>query len=136
MADFGQPAGDANYYSAACMKTQVDYINAHGTGTPLNDLVETRALKKALGSRAYAAAVSSTKAATGHLLGASGAVECALSLLALKNNIVPPTLNLEEPDAECDLDYTPCRARPRQIDTVMSLSFGFGGQIGVFVASR
>jgi len=114
----------------------VDYINAHGTGTKLNDVIETRAIKKALGSRAYDVSVSSTKAATGHLLGASGAVECAFALLALRDGVVPPTLNLYEPDGECDLDYTPHCARGKNMRTAMSLSFGFGGQIGVIVVSR
>lgn len=114
----------------------VDYLNAHGTATKLNDLVETRAIKKALGKKACLVSISSTKAATGHLLGASGAVEFAFSLLALRDRIAPPTLNLTEPDNECDLDYTPQVPKSKQIDTVMSLSFGFGGQIGVLVATR
>lgn len=114
----------------------VSYINAHGTGTKYNDAVETKAIKNVFGAAAKKISISSTKAATGHLLGASGAVEFAFSLLALRDNIVPPTLNLREPADECDLDYTPGTARQMPLDSVMSLSFGFGGQIGVLAATR
>jgi 3-oxoacyl-[acyl-carrier-protein] synthase II len=117
-------------------RDRVDYINAHGTATPLNDIIETRAIKKAFGARAGSISLSSTKAATGHLLGASGAVEFAFSLLALRDQIIPPTLNLCEPDSECDLDYTPQHVRMATVESVMSLSFGFGGQIGVIAATR
>ncbi|MHB9155082.1 MAG: beta-ketoacyl-[acyl-carrier-protein] synthase family protein [Endomicrobiales bacterium] len=115
----------------ARMGRRVDYIHAHGTATRLNDAVETRAIKKVFGAAARDIAVSSTKAATGHLLGASGAAGFAFCLLALRDGIVPPTLNLDEPDAECDLDYTPHRPRFRKMESALSLSFGFGGQIGV-----
>jgi 3-oxoacyl-[acyl-carrier-protein] synthase II len=114
----------------------VDYINAHGTATKLNDIIETRAIKTAFGAHAKDISISSTKAATGHLLGASGAVECALALLAMRDNVVPPTLNLCAPDDECDLDYTPAVARQKKLESVMSLSFGFGGQIGIIAAVK
>ncbi len=114
----------------------VDYINAHGTATLLNDVIETRGIRGALGKKARDVSISSTKAATGHLLGASGAVEASFALLALRDNVVPPTLNLQEPDPECDLDYTPGKPRFRPVNTAMSLSFGFGGQIGVITVTK
>ena len=105
------------------------YINAHGTGTPLNDKGETLAIKKALGEEdARRAVISSTKSMHGHMLGATGAVELIISALALKNGIVPPTLHLDQPDPECDLDYTPNNARKYQADIAISNTFGFGGQ--------
>lgn len=103
------------------------YINAHGTGTPLNDRTETLAIKKALGENAYKAAVSSTKSMTGHMLGAAGAVESIACVLALYNGILPPTIGLEEPDPDCDLDYIPGKARNAQMDFALSNSLGFGG---------
>lgn len=104
------------------------YINAHGTGTPLNDKGETRAIKTALGEEeARRAVISSTKSAHGHMLGATGAVELIISALALKHGVIPPTLHLDEPDPECDLDYTPHTARQWQADLAMSNTFGFGG---------
>lgn len=105
------------------------YINAHGTGTPLNDKGETLAIKKALGeAEARRAVISSTKSMHGHMLGATGAVELIITALALKNGIVPPTLHLDSPDPECDLDYTPNTARKYQADIAISNTFGFGGQ--------
>ena len=105
------------------------YINAHGTGTPLNDKGETLAIKKALGeTEARRAVISSTKSMHGHMLGATGAVELIITALALKNGIVPPTLHLDSPDPECDLDYTPNTARKYQADIAISNTFGFGGQ--------
>ena len=105
------------------------YINAHGTGTPLNDKGETAAIKKALGEEeARKAVISSTKSMHGHMLGATGAVELIISALALKNGIIPPTIHLDEPDPECDLDYTPHTARQWQADIAISNTFGFGGQ--------
>jgi len=105
----------------------VDYINAHGTSTPLGDLAETRAIKTVFGSHAHKVAISSTKSQLGHLLGASGGVEAVITSLAVKRNLIPPTINLETPDPECDLDYTPLKARDRKITYAMSNSFGFGG---------
>ncbi|HCF50967.1 MAG TPA: beta-ketoacyl-[acyl-carrier-protein] synthase II [Syntrophomonas sp.] len=106
---------------------QVDYINAHGTGTDLNDQMETKAIKAIFGQHAYNLSVSSIKAATGHMLGAAGAVELIATVLSLQNNIIPPTLNLENPDPDCDLDYTPLVARSKPLSVALSDSLGFGG---------
>lgn len=107
--------------------SDIDYINAHGTSTQLNDKYETMALKNVYGEHAYKIPVSSTKSMTGHLLGASGAMEAAISVMAIANWAIPPTINLEFPDVECDLDYTPHTPRRGRVRTVMSNSFGFGG---------
>ncbi|MHB1295602.1 MAG: beta-ketoacyl-ACP synthase II [Anaerolineae bacterium] len=114
----------------------IDYINAHGTSTPLNDVIETRAVKTILGQHAYRTIISSTKSMTGHLLGAAGALEAAFSLKALQTGIVPPTINLDDPDPECDLDYVPHQAREVALRTAMSNSFGFGGHNACLVFSR
>ena len=106
---------------------QVDYINAHGTSTPYNDHFETMAVKTVFGEHAYKLAMSSTKSMTGHLLGAAGGVEAIFTVLALKEGILPPTMNLETPDPECDLDYVPNAARNADIEFAMSNSLGFGG---------
>ena len=106
---------------------QVTYINAHGTSTAANDVTETKAIKKALGDRAYVIAVSSTKSMTGHLLGGSGGIEAVATLMAIANDRIPPTLNLDNPDPDCDLDYVPYESRPLEIDVALSNSFGFGG---------
>jgi 3-oxoacyl-[acyl-carrier-protein] synthase II len=105
----------------------VDYINAHGTSTPLGDLAETKAIKAAFGEHARKVAISSTKSQLGHLLGASGGVEAMVTCLAVTHNLIPPTINLDKPDPECDLDYTPHKARDRKVTVAMSNSFGFGG---------
>jgi 3-oxoacyl-[acyl-carrier-protein] synthase II len=116
--------------------TDVDYINAHGTSTPAGDVGETHAMKTALGDHAYKVAVSSTKSMIGHLLGAAGGIEAVLSALALHHQIAPPTINLENPDPECDLDYVPNIARDMKIDVAISNSFGFGGTNGTLVFKR
>ena len=114
----------------------VDYINAHGTSTPLGDIAETVAVKRLLGGRATQVAVNSTKSMTGHLLGAAGGVEAVFTVLALQNQISPPTINLQNPDPKCDLDYVPNAARPMAIRMALSNSFGFGGTNGTLVFSR
>ncbi len=106
---------------------QVSYINAHGTSTAANDVTETKAIKKALGDHASAIAISSTKSMTGHLLGGSGGIEAVATVMAIANEKIPPTLNLDNPDPECDLDYVPYKSRPLAIDVALSNSFGFGG---------
>jgi 3-oxoacyl-(acyl-carrier-protein) synthase len=115
---------------------QIAHLNAHGTATPLNDWIETQALIKAFGRQSQHLMISGTKSSTGHLLGAAGSVELVLTLLALKNQFIPPTAHLEEPDPECPLDYTPGRGHHATFDHAMSLSFGFGGPIGALVVSR
>jgi 3-oxoacyl-[acyl-carrier-protein] synthase II len=114
----------------------IGYINAHGTSTPLGDKAETVAVKSVFGDWAKKVSISSTKSQLGHLLGASGGVELVLSLLALRDNLVPPTINLENPDEGCDLDYTPKTPRERKLDVVMSNSFGFGGHNASIIAGR
>jgi 3-oxoacyl-[acyl-carrier-protein] synthase II len=114
----------------------IDYINAHGTSTPAGDIGETHAMKAALGARAYKVAISSTKSMIGHLLGAAGGIEAVLTVLSIKNQIAPPTINLENQDPECDLDYVPNIARNMKIDVAMSNSFGFGGTNGSLIFKR
>ena len=116
--------------------SEVDYVNAHGTSTPLNDRHETKAIKAALGEDAYRVPVSSTKSMTGHLLGSGGALEACFCILAMKNSLVPPTINLYEPDPDCDLDYTPNKARNKEINVTLSNSFGFGGHNSVLVFAK
>lgn len=116
---------------------QIDYINAHGTSTPIGDICETKAIKQALGAHAYKTMVSSTKSMTGHLLAAAGGVEFAACALAIKHGVVPPTINLDDPDPQCDLDYVPKVAREvPNLKTVMSNSFGFGGHNATLVATK
>jgi len=111
----------------------VDYINAHGTSTPAGDVAETDAIKRTFGGRAYQVAVSSTKSMIGHLLGAAGGVEAVFCILALRDQVAPPTINLEEPDPQCDLDYVPKEARRMKVNVAMSNSFGFGGTNGTVI---
>lgn len=122
--------------SAGIEPREIDYINAHGTSTRPNDPIETLAIKRVLGDHAYRVAISSTKSMTGHLLGAAGAVEAIISILAIQTSTVPPTINLDNPDPECDLDYTPNRAVKRPVRYAMSNSFGFGGHNATVVLKR
>ena len=112
---------------------EIGYINAHGTSTPLGDQAESTAIKSVFKDHAYKLAVSSTKSQLGHLLGASGGVELIFSLLALRDGVIPPTINYQTPDPTCDLDYTPNQAKQRKLTAVMSNSFGFGGHNGSLV---
>ncbi len=134
------PAGESAAYamklameSANIGPADVDYVNAHGTSTPLNDRQETKAIKLALGEHAYGLPLSSTKSMTGHLLGAGGALEAAVCIMAIRNGIVPPTINLREPEPGCDLDYTPNKSRNHKVNVAMSNSFGFGGHNSVLI---
>jgi 3-oxoacyl-[acyl-carrier-protein] synthase II len=116
--------------------TDIGYINAHGTGTQLNDAAETKAIKAALGEVAATVPMSSTKSMHGHLLGAAGALEAIITVLAIRDQYVPPTINLEEPDPECDLDYVPNVGRDQRIDLAISTSFGFGGHNACLAFTR
>ncbi len=115
---------------------KVDYINAHGTSTKYNDWYETMAIKKAFGGKENCPPVSSTKGQTAHCLGAAGAIEAIVSLLAMRDGVIPPTINYETPDPDCDLDYVPNSAREANLDVVMSNSFGFGGTNGVVIFKK
>ena len=115
---------------------QVQYINAHGTSTDIGDKLETVAIKRAFGDHAYKLAVSSTKSMTGHLLGGAGGLEAGITLLALRDQILPPTINLENPEPDCDLDYVPNSARKARVEYAMSNSFGFGGTNGALLFRR
>jgi 3-oxoacyl-[acyl-carrier-protein] synthase II len=137
------PSGDA---SCKCMEfalkeaglgpRDVHYINAHGTSTQLNDKIETKAIKMCFNTQAKKVAVSSTKSMTGHLIGAAGALEFVISVLAVKNNVIPPTINLDQPDPECDLDYVPNQARQTEVNVAMSNSLGFGGHNATLVLRK
>jgi 3-oxoacyl-[acyl-carrier-protein] synthase II len=137
------PAGEG---AARCMRmalrsarldpTAISYINAHGTSTPQGDICETQAIKTVFGNHARQLAVSSTKGATGHMLGAAGAVEMAICAKAVQTDVVPPTINYEYPDPECDLDYVPNTAREMQVNAVINNSFGFGGHNSTIVARK
>jgi 3-oxoacyl-[acyl-carrier-protein] synthase II len=121
---------------AGIAPTDVDYINAHGTSTDLNDKYETQAIKTVFGDHAWKMGISSTKSMTGHLLGAAGGVEGAYTALAIERQVMPPTINYEHPDPECDLDYVPNQARPAAIRIALSNSFGFGGTNGTLVFKK
>jgi len=138
------PAGGEG--AARCMRyalrdaglnaTDIHYINAHGTSTPAGDIAETQAIKSTLGDYAYKVAVSSTKSMTGHMLGAAGGIEAIFSVLALRDQVAPPTINLDNPDPACDLDFIPHHARQMAMEYVMSNSFGFGGTNGTLIFKR
>jgi 3-oxoacyl-[acyl-carrier-protein] synthase II len=113
--------------TAGMSPDDINYVNAHGTSTPAGDIAETQAIKSLLGERAYEVPVSSSKSQLGHLIGAAGSIEAIISILAIQNSLLPPTINLATPDPQCDLDYVPNAARPAQIDVALSNSFGFGG---------
>ena len=115
---------------------KIDYINAHGTSTPVGDRIETRAIKRVFGEHAHKLAVSSTKSMTGHLLGGAGGLEAGITVLALRDQIAPPTINLDVPDPECDLDYIPTQARPMKMEYALSNSFGFGGTNGCLIFKK
>lgn len=115
---------------------EVDYINAHGTGTPLNDRVETLAIKHVFGEAARSVAISSTKSMTGHMMGSAGSFEAMVCALAIRDRVIPPTINLEVPDPECDLDYTPHKARNLQVDVALSNSIGLGGHNSTIILKR
>jgi 3-oxoacyl-[acyl-carrier-protein] synthase II len=115
---------------------QLDYINAHGTSTPLNDLYETRAIKAVFGAAGGKVPISSTKSMTGHLLGGAGGIETVFTALVIRDNILPPTINLENPGEECDLDYVPNAARKAQVEYAMTNSFGFGGTNASLILKR
>ena len=138
-AEGGRGAVDAMkkaLFDAQLTPDDIDYINAHGTSTPANDKNETAAIKTVFSEKAYDVNISSTKSMTGHLLGGGGAFESLVSLLSLKNNIIPPTINLNNPDEECDLNYTPNIPLEKDLSTAMSNSFGFGGHNGVLVFNK
>lgn len=120
----------------ALAPTAIDYVNAHGTSTPLNDKAETTAIKKVLGEHAYDTPVSSTKSMHGHLLGAAGALEAIICIKALEENLLPPTINYETPDPDCDLDYVPNSARPAELNVVMSNGFGLGGHNAAIILGK
>ncbi len=134
------PEGDGAYRAIQAAMRQaelnpedLDYINAHGTSTPLNDKLETMAIKRAMGEQAYKIPVSSTKSMTGHTLGAAGGLESSAAILALKNGVIPPTINYQTPDPDCDLDYVPNTAREAKISTSMNINLGFGGHNAVLI---
>jgi 3-oxoacyl-[acyl-carrier-protein] synthase II len=115
---------------------QVQYINAHGTSTPYNDKLETLAIKKVFGGHASKLAISSTKSMTGHLLGGAGGLEAGITALALRDQVMPPTINLENPDPDCDLDYVPNQSRKAEVEYALSNSFGFGGTNAALLFKR
>ena len=120
---------------AKLQSQEIDYINAHGTSTPIGDVLESKAIKRTFGDNTKVA-VSSTKSMTGHLLGGAGGLEAGITVLALRDQILPPTINLDHPDAECDLDYVPNQARKAPIHVALSNSFGFGGTNGSLIFRR
>jgi 3-oxoacyl-[acyl-carrier-protein] synthase II len=134
--DGGVRVMEAALGDAGVEPSVVGYINAHGTSTPYNDKLETLAIKKCFGAHASRVAISSTKSMTGHLLGAAGGLEAGISALVIERQMLPPTINLDNPDPECDLDYVPRRARPAVVEYALSNSFGFGGTNGALLFKR
>jgi 3-oxoacyl-[acyl-carrier-protein] synthase II len=134
--DGGVRVMQAALKSAGIGPEQVDYINAHGTSTPYNDKLETLAIKRLFGEHARSVAISSTKSMTGHLLGAAGGLEAGITVLAIRHQVIPPTINYETPDPECDLDYVPNTKREKKIEYALSNSFGFGGTNGALLFKR
>ena len=135
-ADGAVRAVQCTLADAGVRPDQVQYINAHGTSTPFNDRLETLAIKKVFGGHAAKLAVSSTKSMTGHLLGGSGGLEAGITALAIREQILPPTINLENPDPDCDLDYVPNQARKAPVEYALSNSFGFGGTNAALLLKR
>jgi len=129
-------AMNAALSSAGLNIEDVDYINAHGTSTQVNDAIETKAIKSVFGERAYQTPVSSTKSMTGHAIGAAGALEAVACIMALNGNVIPPTINLDTPDPDCDLDYVAHQTREKELNVVMSNSFAFGGQNSVLIFKK
>ncbi|HXX42495.1 MAG TPA: beta-ketoacyl-[acyl-carrier-protein] synthase II, partial [Chthoniobacterales bacterium] len=115
---------------------EVDYVNAHATSTGLGDISETRAIKSVFGDKAKEVSISATKSMTGHLLGGAGSVETAICALSIRDGVIPPTINLENPDPQCDLDYTPNKAKEKQIRIAINNSFGFGGHNATLVTTK
>jgi len=134
--DGGMRVMAAALRDAGITPDKIDYINAHGTSTPYNDKLETLAIKRLFGAHAHQIAISSTKSMTGHLLGAAGGLEAGITVLAVKHQLIPPTINYENPDPECDLDYVPNTKRTAKIDYALSNSFGFGGTNGALLFKR
>jgi 3-oxoacyl-[acyl-carrier-protein] synthase II len=134
--DGGMRVMEAALSRAGVQPQQVDYINAHGTSTPYNDKLETLAIKRVFGEHASKLAISSTKSMTGHLLGAAGGLEAGITVLAIRHQVIPPTINYETPDPECDLDYVPNTKRASKIEYALSNSFGFGGTNGALLFKR
>ncbi len=121
---------------AGISPSDIQYVNAHGTSTPIGDALETQAIKRAFGEHSKKMAVSSTKSMTGHLLGGAGGLEAGITILALRDQVLPPTVNLDNPDPECDLDYVPNVARKAPLNIALSNSFGFGGTNGSLIFRR
>ena len=126
-ADGAIRAMEVTLQHAGVEPSAVDYVNAHGTSTPYNDRLETLAIKTCFGDHAASLPISSTKSMTGHLLGAAGGLEAGISVLVLRDQVIPPTINLDHPDPECDLDYVPNERREATVEYVLTNSFGFGG---------
>jgi 3-oxoacyl-[acyl-carrier-protein] synthase II len=134
--DGGRRVIEAALNHAGVQPQQVDYINAHGTSTPFNDKLETLAIKRVFGEHARKVAISSTKSMTGHLLGAAGGLEAGITVLAIRHQVIPPTINYDTPDPECDLDYVPNVKREAKIEFALSNSFGFGGTNAALLFKR